>query len=124
MIMNSNPQISSPRPVIPEHLIRERAYFLWLEQGAPHGADGEHWFTAQEELLAAGGSGAKNPPHPTDATEHFSIRQTVADHLSDPTHRFHAPGGSHDGRLDIVAGEARQRVRGRRLGGSLRAKQK
>jgi hypothetical protein len=57
-------------------------------------------------------------------SSHFSIKTTVAAHLSDPAHRFHAPGAVHDGRLDVIAGEARQRVRGRRFGGSLRSKPK
>ena len=59
-----------------------------------------------------------------DTPAALSIKNTVAAHLSDPTHRFHAPGSKHDIRLDVVAGEARQRVRGRHFGGSLRAQQK
>jgi hypothetical protein len=107
-----------------EHQIRERAYHIWLERGCPHGADGEHWHEAQQQLLWAAAAGTQPPPHPGEAPAHFSIRSTVAAHLSDPTHRFHAPGTTHDDRRDIVAGEARQRVRGRRLGGSLRAQPK
>ncbi len=122
--MNSTKQTSPRMPDIPEHLIRERAYFLWLERGSPHGADGDDWFTAQQELQATVTPDTNGQPHHAEATAHFSIRQTVAEHLSDPTHRFHAPGATHDDRRDIVAGEAAQRVRGRRLGGSLRADQK
>jgi hypothetical protein len=44
----------------------------------------------------------------------FSIRKTVAGHLTDPAYRFHALGKSHDFRSNVAAGEARQRVRGRR----------
>ena len=34
-----------------EHLIRERAYCIWLEEGRPHGRDLAHWRRAHEELL-------------------------------------------------------------------------
>lgn len=104
--------------------IRERAYFLWLERGRPQGDERAHWLTAERQLLAEIESVAEIPPHTEGASTHFSIRSTVSAHLSDPTHRFHGPGPAHDGRLNVVAGEARQRVRGRRLGSSLRAQPK
>jgi len=112
-----------PYPPISDHQIRERARQLWLERGSPHGTDGVIWLEARRQLEAASTT-ATSPAHPGDAPAHFTIRSTVADHLSDPAHRFHAPGGSHDDRRDIVASEAPQRARGRRLGGSLRAQPK
>jgi hypothetical protein len=44
---------------------------------------------------------------------HTTIAQTVADHQSDPSHRFHARGKRSDGRVSVAAGERLQRVRGR-----------
>jgi hypothetical protein len=117
---------SSPAsgPPVDEH-VRVRAYYLWLERGCPHGEDGDHWFAAQRQLLATMTAAiVEAPPRADDGPARFSIRQTVAEHLSDPTHRFHPPGAAHDNRLDVIAGEARQRVRGRRFGGSLRPQPK
>jgi hypothetical protein len=33
--------------------IRERAYYLWLEAGAPHGEDQQFWYSAEREIRAA-----------------------------------------------------------------------
>jgi Protein of unknown function (DUF2934) len=33
-----------------EHLVRERAYGIWIEEGRPHGRDLAHWQRASEEL--------------------------------------------------------------------------
>jgi hypothetical protein len=33
-----------------EHVIRERAYGIWIEEGRPHGRDLAHWRRAHEEL--------------------------------------------------------------------------
>ncbi len=33
-----------------EGLVRERAYRIWEEEGAPHGRDNEHWRQAEREL--------------------------------------------------------------------------
>ena len=33
-----------------EHLIRERAYGIWIEEGRPHGRDLAHWRRACQEL--------------------------------------------------------------------------
>src|SRR5476651_528233 len=109
-----NPTIPHlPRDAEPrEELIRQRAYFLWLDGGCPQGGDWEHWFTARQQLLAVIDPSAAGNPSPGDGTlAHFSIRETLAAHLSDPAHRFHGTGVAHDNRQDVVAGEARQRVR-------------
>lgn len=53
-------------------------------------------------------------PSATPPAHHQSIKETLAAHLSDPTHRFHAAGGSHDDRTNVAAGGALQRMRGRR----------
>lgn len=107
----------------PEESIREHAYFLWRERGCPVGQDWDDWFAAEQHALSAlPGADVKTPA--STGGEHFSIKHTLAAHLSDPTHRFHAPAAAHDDRLNVIAGEARQRVRGRRLGGSLRSQPK
>lgn len=33
-----------------EHRIREIAYFIWLEEGCPHGRDQDHWERARDRL--------------------------------------------------------------------------
>ena len=32
------------------HLIRERAFQIWIEQGRPEGRQVEHWITAEREI--------------------------------------------------------------------------
>jgi hypothetical protein len=122
--MNATMPMLPRESELPEDTIRRCAYFLWLDRGCPEGTDWEHWFEAKQLLSEAGAAGVKNSSRADDASPGFSIGNTVAARLSDPTHRFHAPGLSHDDRLTVVAGEARQRVRGRRSGGSLRAQPK
>ena len=36
-----------------DHVIRERAYHLWLAEGCRHGAADAHWLTAEREILAS-----------------------------------------------------------------------
>jgi hypothetical protein len=31
-------------------MIRDRAYFLWQEAGAPHGKDEEFWYAAEQDI--------------------------------------------------------------------------
>jgi len=38
-----------------EHLIRERAYGIWIEEGRPHGHDLAHWRRACQELHEGAG---------------------------------------------------------------------
>jgi hypothetical protein len=120
--MNPNPPASLHQFL--EERIRQQAYFHWLEDGCPHGKDWEHWFSARQKVLALAAEASDQPPRPPGGPDSFSIRGTVAAHLSDPTHRFHALGTARDSRLHVVEGEARQRIRGRRLGGSLRSQPK
>ncbi|MES1167503.1 MAG: DUF2934 domain-containing protein [Pseudomonadota bacterium] len=116
---------SPRRPPPSEDQIRQRAYFLWLERGGPEGEDRAFWYAAEQQLLEDQPAAAPDQPaSAANVTDHYSIRHTLADHRSDPTHRFHAPGVPHDDRLDVIAGEARQRVRGRRFDNSLRAQPK
>jgi len=35
-----------------EQRIRDRAYTIWLEQGRPHGQDGDHWLQAERDVAA------------------------------------------------------------------------
>lgn len=37
-----------------EQSVRERAYFIWEQQGKPYGRDREHWAMAERELFTAG----------------------------------------------------------------------
>jgi hypothetical protein len=119
-----NPHPVSPGSASLPDQIREAAYFEWLDRGCPHGDDWAHWFAARKRLDAQFHlSAAANPQMPAGGPK-FSIQQTLAAHSSDPTHRFHGPGAAHDDRQNVIAGEARQRVRGRHFGGSLRAQPK
>ena len=121
--MNPTKPIITSHPAQREESVREHAYFLWRERGCPVGQDWDDWFAAEQHVLSTmPGADVKAPA--STGGEHFSIKTTLASHLSDPTHRFHAPGAAHDDRLSVIAGEARQRVRGRRFGGSLRSQPK
>lgn len=37
---------------IPDELIRQRSYEIWLRHGCPHGLAVQHWFEAKAELQA------------------------------------------------------------------------
>jgi hypothetical protein len=125
--MNATMSESTRNPESLEERIRQRAYSLWLDGGCPHGQALDHWLAAKQELMTSlHEEAAENSPrfaYP-DLTSPFSIRKTIAANLADPTHRFHAPSVAHDDRLAVVAGEARQRIRGRHFAGSLRAQPK
>jgi len=119
--MNPNPAQSPHVPQSSEDLVRQVAYFHWIDSGCPTGNDWAHWFAAEQRLLVAEASLLDAPRRKPAPSPHLTIRSTLAAHASDPTHRFHEPAAAHDARLNVVAGEARQRVRGRHLGGSLRS---
>ena len=120
--MKTNETASIFDSALLEQRIRERAYDRWLELGCPAGDDHAHWFWAQQQVLAELAPDADSPP--SSAPVQQTIKNTVAMRLHDPEHRFHSPGTAHDARLDVVAGEARQRVRGRHYDSSLRAQPK
>ena len=52
------------------HLIRKRAYEIWIERGRPEGCDVENWLAADRELAALGhhtqrrGEPSSGPPRP------------------------------------------------------------
>jgi hypothetical protein len=116
---------SLPAPELREERIRQRAYLLWRERGCPAGQDHDHWFLAQQELSTpASPPIAVIPAHADEVSPPLPHGRTLANRSSDPTHRFHSPAIAHDGRLDVVAGEARQRVRGRHIDSSLRPEAK
>ena len=116
--------LSIAESALQEEQIRERAYFRWIDLGCPHGDDQAHWFWARHQLVALEWA-ADNRPGPTAApSAHFPIKSTVTTGSSDPNHRFHDRRTLRDARLDVVAGEARQRVRGRHFDSSLRAQPK
>ena len=122
--MKSTPIFPITDVELPLSQIRERAYFRWLDLGRPDGDDQAHWFWARQQLMVQDLAPELQPTPGADTAPHFSIQNTVADHLADPTHRFHDRATPHDARLDVVAGEARQRVRGRHFDSSLRAQPK
>jgi hypothetical protein len=111
-----NPTHVQPLDLASVDEIRTRAYFLWLDRGRPHGQHDAHWLEA-EYLQRRAANRLGQPAHAT-------IRVTVATHQSDPVHQYHAPVSDHDDRLNVIAGEAPQRVRGRHGEGSLRSPEK
>jgi hypothetical protein len=48
-IMSATPARKSEKPS--HHDIAGHAYFHWLQHGAVHGHDKEHWFAAETELM-------------------------------------------------------------------------
>jgi len=114
--MKTPPSPPRSEPQSTEDLIRNIAYFHWLDSGCPPDNDWAHWFAAKEILLDLETSLVPDRPS-NPAPPSFSIRATVASHQSDPTHRFHNPAAAHDSRTDVIAGSARQRVRARSPGG-------
>ncbi|MGE5547479.1 MAG: DUF2934 domain-containing protein [Solirubrobacterales bacterium] len=49
---------------IPEELIRERAYHIWLREGCPDGRAEDHWQMARTELAIEMTPGAAKEPNP------------------------------------------------------------
>lgn len=48
-----------------EQAIRERAFYIWIEEGRPEGKDKEHWARAERETADWPGlldNGEGNPP--------------------------------------------------------------
>jgi hypothetical protein len=110
--MKTKPTDPTTRPESPDTWIRERAYYLWLERGCPEGEALQDWLAATAEF-AARPAAAATYPEDKYTPETFSIRHTIDQHESDPTHRFHSPAVAHDSRLNVAANEAPQRIRGR-----------
>lgn len=50
-----------------EAAIRERAYFLWEEEGRPSGRDTEHWLRAAEAVATEAPAPAKGATERQDA---------------------------------------------------------
>lgn len=123
--MNATPSKLTPDSDPLENLIRQRAYSLWLDSGCLNGGAWDHWFAAKQQVLAeSAATVGEARPGAGEGAAHLSIRHTLEAHQSDPTHRFHGAGAAHDQRLNVVAGEARQRVRGRRFDHALRSQPK
>ncbi|CAH2601067.1 conserved protein of unknown function [Rhodovastum atsumiense] len=59
--MSDNPLEPSPER---EQRIRERAYFLWLEDGCPEGRDRDHWERAEDLVAMEEHPGAGLLPNP------------------------------------------------------------
>lgn len=47
--------------------IRERAYEIWIANGCRHGQAEQHWFTAEQEILAGSSFAAKVAEAPAKA---------------------------------------------------------
>ena len=47
---NPAPESKRKLKAFDEHLIRERAYAIWVEEGRPDGRDVEHWIKARVEI--------------------------------------------------------------------------
>jgi len=47
-----------------ERRIRERAYYIWIQEGRPEGRDKEHWRLAEVQLTAKEQSGETPIPGP------------------------------------------------------------
>jgi hypothetical protein len=74
-----------------ENLVRERAYALWLEDGAVVGRADHYWFRAERELLAAlvttpaqavAGSAKQAARKPAAPRKRVSVRATAASPLN------------------------------------------
>lgn len=63
-----------------EQRVRERAFYIWIEQGRPNGKDKEHWQQAEAEL------GVRSPMPEND----FQLAQTGTTEVTEPAQR--APG--------------------------------
>lgn len=112
--MKTNHTVPTVQLEPPEAWIRERAYYLWLDRGGPQGDGLQDWLDAKAQLAAETAPVTTTLyPETDDTLQHFSIRQTIDQHQSDPAHRFHAPSAAHDARLNVAANEAPQRIRGR-----------
>lgn len=123
--MKTNPAPAPDTTELTANSIRLRAYYRWLDRGCPEGNDWHDWFAAEAELRQAPEEVENEETAPAGAASaHFSIKETLAAHLSDPLHRFHSPGTAHDNRTNVLESGARQRVRARQFGGSRQAQRR
>lgn len=54
-----NPNIAGKDPT---STVRIRSYYIWLEEGRPHGRDLDHWLRAESELKAGQAPKQMKPP--------------------------------------------------------------
>jgi len=62
-----------------ESAIRERAYFLWLEDGQPLGQHEGHWHRARTEAEKASANGAVEEHAPTEGSKADARGRRLAD---------------------------------------------
>lgn len=67
--------------VVPEELIRQRAYEIWEASGRPHGFEKLHWEQAERELLDAAPGIEERAAAPT------ATNASAEDGTSDLAHR-------------------------------------
>jgi hypothetical protein len=82
--MSDNPLETNPER---EQHIRERAYYLWLQDGCPEGRDAEYWERARElqgmaESVGAGqlpNPGTEPPPTGDEPVEEAEIQENLGE---------------------------------------------
>ena len=74
-----------------EKRVRDRAYYLWLEEGRPHGRDQEHWQRAHALLgLAKGDDAQQLPPSMPEAHDEERALAAAAPVPAKPEHTHSA----------------------------------
>jgi hypothetical protein len=120
-----NPTPSASLHDFLDEKIRERAYYLWLDDGCPDGKDWQHWYKARQQVLAAIPLVvSEQRPRRAGGSSQLSIRSTAAGEPDDLTPRFHAQVVAPADRRNAVEVESRQHGRGRRSGSSRRSRPK
>ncbi|HTW26574.1 MAG TPA: DUF2934 domain-containing protein [Acetobacteraceae bacterium] len=81
--------------------IRKRAYYLWLEDGCPHGRDAEYWERARELQAIADNPDAGQLPnparvHPNPADDEVVDEAELEENLGEFPSRFTDQGDRHE----------------------------
>jgi hypothetical protein len=99
-----NTKATSPAPAASgptEADIRERAYYLWLEQGCPPNRDQEMWYAAKTLL------------HDQANLRREKLRQAIDARQEDQQVRLHESPPARDARPGVARSGAPQRQRSR-----------
>jgi hypothetical protein len=70
-----------PKPKVTEDQIRETAYHMWIEDGAPHGKDQDYWYKAVEKL---GAPASMKAPAKKTAAKSTAAKKPAAKKASAP----------------------------------------
>lgn len=79
---------------IDETRIREAAYFLWLDEGKPHGRDEEHWQKAVVALNPAKATTKRAPRKPKEDVKATSESKTKTTRTTKATTRKNTTAAS------------------------------